>query len=102
VLAAGLAELRREEAACEVLREVREGLASLEGWSEEAVTDEVRAAGTRAGVKGKGLFHPVRLALTGVRSGPDLGKVLMVQGREGALERLDRALDFLAGGGSGG
>jgi glutamyl-tRNA synthetase len=30
------------------------------------------------GVKGKALFHPLRLALTGKMSGPDVGAILQV------------------------
>jgi len=35
--------------------------------------DEVKAA---TGIKGKELFHPVRIALTGAHSGPDFDKTL--------------------------
>ena len=36
----------------------------------------VKALGKDLGLKGKGLFHPVRLALTGRVSGPDIGDQL--------------------------
>ncbi len=35
--------------------------------------NEIKAA---TGVKGKELFHPVRIALTGVHSGPEFDKML--------------------------
>lgn len=90
-LSDGLDELKGETGAAEVLREVRAGLEALDSWTEAEASAAVREAGARAGVKGKALFHPVRMALTGLRSGPDLGKVLIVQGREAVLERLSRA-----------
>jgi glutamyl-tRNA synthetase len=92
-LARGHEELRSEPQAVTVLREVRAGLEAVDPWTEEGAGGAVREAGARAGVKGKGLFHPVRLALTGLKSGPDLGKVILAQGRDAVLERLSRAID---------
>jgi glutamyl-tRNA synthetase len=49
------------------------------------VTDGVRTA---TGLKGKALFLPLRLALTGLDHGPDLAGLLPLIGRERALARL--------------
>ncbi|GJD64072.1 glutamate--tRNA ligase [Methylobacterium frigidaeris] len=49
------------------------------------VTDAVRNA---TGLKGKALFLPLRLALTGLDHGPDLAGLLPLIGRERALARL--------------
>lgn len=38
----------------------------------------VKATGKECGRKGKRLFHPLRLALTGKMSGPDVGEILRV------------------------
>ena len=43
------------------------------------------------GRKGKALFLPLRLALTGLEHGPDMGALLPLIGRETALERLRAA-----------
>jgi len=48
-------------------------------------TDTVKAA---TGRKGKPLFMPLRLALTGLDHGPELAQLLPLIGRERALERL--------------
>jgi glutamyl-tRNA synthetase len=40
------------------------------------------------GRKGKALFMPLRLALTGLDHGPELASLLPLIGRERALERL--------------
>ncbi len=47
-------------------------------------TDEVKQA---TGRKGKALFLPLRVALTGLSSGPELADLLPLLGREGALAR---------------
>jgi glutamyl-tRNA synthetase len=43
-----------------------------------------------SGRKGKALFQPLRLALTGREHGPDMAALLPLIGREVALERLQR------------
>lgn len=50
----------------------------------KAWTDAVREA---TGRKGKALFMPIRLALTGLASGPELADLLPLLGREGTLAR---------------
>jgi nondiscriminating glutamyl-tRNA synthetase len=47
--------------------------------------NEIKAA---TGIKGKDLFHPIRIALTGSHSGPDLDKLIPLI-EEGAHLRLD-------------
>lgn len=47
-------------------------------------TDHVKA---QTGRKGKGLFMPLRLALTGLEHGPELAELLPLIGRERALSR---------------
>ena len=54
-----------------------------EVWAE--LTDALKAA---TGRKGKGLFMPLRLALTGKANGPDMAALLPLIGREEALRRL--------------
>lgn len=44
-----------------------------------------------SGRKGKGLFMPLRLALTGMQHGPELADLLPVIGEERARERLKKA-----------
>ena len=48
-------------------------------------TEDVKAA---TGRKGKALFMPLRLALTGLDHGPELAQLLPLNGRQKALERL--------------
>ena len=51
----------------------------------KAWTDAVKA---RTGAKGRALFMPLRLALTGLDHGPDLSALLPLIGRERAAQRL--------------
>lgn len=52
----------------------------------------VKATGKGCERKGKGLFHPLRLALTGKMSGPDVGEILQVLH---LTEESNAATDFV-------
>lgn len=51
----------------------------------KAVTQAVTA---KTGARGKALFHPLRLALTGRDKGPEMAQLLPLIGRDRALKRL--------------
>jgi glutamyl-tRNA synthetase len=60
-------------------------------WSAEtwrALTDELKRT---TGKKGRDLFHPLRLALTGRDSGPEMAGLLARMGKARALRRLEAA-----------
>jgi glutamyl-tRNA synthetase len=60
-------------------------------WSAEpwrALTEELKRA---SGKKGRELFHPLRLALTGRDSGPEMAGMVARMGRARAVRRLEAA-----------
>jgi glutamyl-tRNA synthetase len=60
-------------------------------WSAEpwrALTEEVKSS---TGKKGRELFHPLRLALTGRESGPEMAGIVAAMGRDRAVRRLEAA-----------
>jgi glutamyl-tRNA synthetase len=59
---------------------------SAETW--KALTGELRGT---SGRKGRELFHPLRLALTGRDSGPEMAGLLHRMGKERAIRRLEAA-----------
>jgi glutamyl-tRNA synthetase len=59
---------------------------SAEPW--KALTAELKAS---SGRKGRELFHPLRLALTGRDSGPEMAGLLQAMGKDRALQRLEAA-----------
>ena len=42
----------------------------------------------KSGRKGRALFHPLRLALTGREDGPELKSLMPLLGRKSCLDRL--------------
>ncbi len=64
------------------------GLLPPEPWGSEAWKAWTTAVASATGAKGKALFRPLRLALTGHEHGPELAALLPLIGRERALVRL--------------
>lgn len=102
--AADLEELRQpeSESVLGTFRELCRGRRIRNAEDYKAMVLEVRS---RTGVKGRKLFHPIRLALTGTTSGLELESLipLLEQGAElhlprpveGCAERMARMIDFL-------
>jgi glutamyl-tRNA synthetase len=59
-----------------------------EPWDAETWGAWTSAVKAETGAKGKGLFHPLRLALTGADHGPELKQLLPLIGRDRAHARL--------------
>jgi len=68
---------------------VREAFELLppEPWDRDVWKDWTSQVKERSGRKGKALFAPLRLALTGLPSGPELADLMTLLGREGTLAR---------------
>ncbi|HEX4078287.1 MAG TPA: glutamate--tRNA ligase [Rhizomicrobium sp.] len=65
------------------------GLLPPEPWDEQVWPAWTRCISEATGMKGRALFHPLRLALTGRENGPELKKLLPLIGRAKALARLN-------------
>jgi glutamyl-tRNA synthetase len=65
------------------------GLLPPEPWDETSWGAWTAAVAGATGAKGRALFHPLRLALTGREHGPELKKLLPLIGRARALARLN-------------
>jgi glutamyl-tRNA synthetase len=59
-----------------------------EPWDEATWGAWTKAVSAQTGAKGRGLFHPLRLALTGLEHGPELKKLLPLIGRDKSVARL--------------
>jgi glutamyl-tRNA synthetase len=67
------------------------GIAENLDWADEpwrVLTSELKRA---TGKKGRELFHPLRLALTGRDSGPEMAGLLLAMGKDRAVGRLEAA-----------
>lgn len=90
--AEALAALRRPLAPA-VLVEVAREWEALGSWRPGPIGEAIRAAGRRAGARGRDLYQPLRAALTGELRGPELPDVAYALGRERTVVRLRTALE---------
>ena len=63
-------------------------LLPLEPWSDATWQEWATALARAAPRKGKALYQPLRLALTGLAHGPEMRVLLPLLGREQTAERL--------------
>jgi glutamyl-tRNA synthetase len=88
-------------AASTMLRDIHAALTGVEAWDAVTLEAALRALADRLGVGGGKLFQPLRVALTGLTVSPGIFDVLVLQGRERSLARIDAAIDWLSSGGNG-
>lgn len=84
-----------EETVPTVLSAFRRGVEAMDeaAFTVEGIKAAIKAVQTETGVKGKGLFMPIRVALTGQMHGPDLNGTVWLLGRGRVLRRLSGALE---------
>lgn len=75
-----------------VLESLKKRIASIGALSDTGAKLALKEAGKELGIKGMKIFMPVRVALTGSTHGPDLDLIMAILGKEGVIQRLDRAL----------
>ena len=83
--------LAREESR-KVIRGLREELCLVEEVKPENYRQILSGVTERTGISGRGLYLPVRAALTGRTHGPELDKVFVLLGKEKILKRADSVL----------
>lgn len=81
--------------AVEVLQAVKETFQRLESWEEPAINDAIKEVGRASGTKGRDLFVPIRLAVTGAAHGPKIAAIVALIGREEFLNRIEAAIKHL-------
>ena len=82
--------------AAEPLESLRERLAALDEWTPDALQDAVQATADALGIGFGKIGMPLRVALMGHGQSPGINQTLWLVGRERSLERIGRALDFIA------
>lgn len=65
-------------------------------WTLESLELELRQVAEGIGAGAGRLIHPVRLALSGVGSGPGLFEMMLVLGRDECLRRLTKAVNLFS------
>ncbi len=85
-------EVLRQEKVVLVLNTLRDKINSTRDLDEETVKATLKSLGKELGLKGKQVFMPLRVALTGEMHGPELYQVIPLLGREKTVKRLEYAM----------
>ncbi|GAB6178929.1 glutamate--tRNA ligase [Desulfotomaculum defluvii] len=75
-----------------VMKTALELFTAAEDLTEESVKAIIKAVGKQSGLKGKFIFQPLRVAITGRTHGPELHQIIPVIGKAKTLARLEAAL----------
>jgi len=76
----------------EVLKAAVEVLEKLDELTSSNFSQFIRALQDKSGIKGKNLYLPIRIAITGNVHGPELNLVLPILGKRTCLKRIKRVI----------
>lgn len=88
-------EVLGQEQVALVLTALRDKILASRDINEETVKTALKSLGKELGLKGKQIFMPLRVALTGEMHGPELYQVIPLLGGEKTVKRLEYALSRL-------
>ena len=83
-------EVLAQEQVPEVVKAFHAELSNLEDFSADNIKAATKAVQKATGQKGKNLFMPIRVAITGQTHGPDLPQAISLLGKETVLARLEK------------
>ncbi len=72
----------------EVVNSFENKIESIESWNVENITKAIQEVKEEVKVKGKGLFMPIRIIVSGQMHGPELPDTIYLLGKETVLNRL--------------
>lgn len=90
-------ETLRSEKSRKVVEKFKEELEKIDVPSEAGFAEIMKTLKREVGVRGKELFLPVRSAMTGLSSGPELGKIFSLLSKEILMGRLEKTLQETKG-----
>ncbi len=70
-------------------------LKALDAFTPETIKNTIKQSGKETGMKGKMLFMPIRIAISGQMHGPDLPRMMHLIGKELLLKRLEKTIEKL-------
>lgn len=91
-------EVMAAETVPTVLTAFKDKLSQLapEDFLAENIAPQIKAVQKETGIKGKNLFMPIRIAVSGEMHGPDLPNTIYLLGQEKSIQHLEQMLAQLA------
>ncbi|MDT2815625.1 glutamate--tRNA ligase [Vagococcus carniphilus] len=84
-------EVLAGETVPQVLEAFSKQIADLEEFDVASIKASIKAIQKETGVKGKNLFMPIRVAVSGQMHGPELAETIMLLGKEKVLDHIKQA-----------
>ncbi len=72
------------------IKSFKEELEGMSDWSVSNINDAINKVKEKTGAKGKMLYMPIRIKVSGRMHGPELGDTIYLIGKEKVLERLSK------------
>lgn len=88
-------EVLKGETVPQLLDTLEEKISSLDELSFEKAKTLMKEIQKETGIKGKNLFMPTRVALTGVQHGPELANIMYLLGKDKILERVRKVKESI-------
>ncbi|MBS4750269.1 glutamate--tRNA ligase [Granulicatella sp. zg-ZJ] len=85
-------EVLEAETAKTVIEAFKERLEVLVPFHEAEISAAIKSVQKETGIKGKNLFMPIRVSVSGQTHGPELGKAIEALGKEKCLEHINSIL----------
>lgn len=89
------AEILRGNTVAEILKALHEVLTQSEISRKNVYSTVIHSVREKTGLKAKSILMPLRAAVTGRTSGPELEKIFSILGKESILKRLEQARQFM-------
>lgn len=82
--------MKSDEVIPHVVEVFKEEIENTTDWTVETLSNVINSVKEKAGVKGKMLYMPIRIAASGIMHGPELADTLYLIGKEEILNRLTK------------
>lgn len=83
-------EFMKEESVPNTIEVFKNEIESITDWTVENINTAINNTKEKAGVKGKMLYMPIRIQVSGIMHGPELPNTIHLIGKETILNRLNK------------
>lgn len=81
-------EFMKDESIPNTIELFKKEIESIEDWTVDNINNAINNTKDKAGVKGKMLYMPIRIKVSGIMHGPELPNTIHLIGKEEVLKRL--------------
>ena len=83
-------EFMNDETIPNTLKVFKEEIENINDWTVENISNAINSTKEKANAKGKMLYMPIRIKVSGIMHGPELPDTIYLLGKETILNRLSK------------